>query len=84
MMLAGLRVRDADVLELARLLREAGFVLTAERLEDAYDLETNVLALEVAEREQLLRVLDDPPKTLGELRGVLLQEHEGRVRDGLV
>jgi hypothetical protein len=45
MMLAGLRVRDADVLELARLLREAGFDDVAETLEDGYDAETKVLAL---------------------------------------
>lgn len=51
MMLAGLRVRDADVLELARRLRAAGFDAVAERLEAAYDLETKVLALTIGERE---------------------------------
>ena len=49
-MLAGLRVRDADVLELARRLA-AGFDAVAERLEAAYDLETKVLALTIGERE---------------------------------
>jgi len=43
-----------------------------------------VFALDVRERENPLYALDDlPTKALSELRGVLLQEHEGRVRDGL-
>ena len=36
------------------------------------------------DREAILRVLDDPPAGLAELRGVLLAKHQGRVRDGLV
>jgi hypothetical protein len=44
-----------------------------------------VFALDVPERENLLWALDDPPtKALSELRAVLLEEHVGRVRDGLV
>jgi hypothetical protein len=83
MMLAGIRVPDEDVLQLALLLRAARFAETAERLEDAYDLETKILALTIAEREQIIRALDDPPDGLAELRGVLLREHEWRVREGL-
>ncbi len=83
MMLAGIPVADKGVLELARLLRDAGFDDTAARLEDAYDLETKVLALTIADREAILRTLEDPPEGLAELRGVLLAEHEGRVRQGL-
>jgi len=83
MMLAGIPVRDADVLELARLLREAGFVDTAEWLEAAYDREAKIVALTIAEREQIIRALDDPPDGLAELRGMLLAEHEWRVREGL-
>jgi hypothetical protein len=84
MMLAGVPVPDADVLELARLLREAGFDATAEWLEAAYDREAKVLALTIPDREAILRALDDPPGALAELRGVLLREHEWRVRTGLV
>ena len=84
MMLAGVRVRDADVLELARLLRDAGFDDVAERLEDGYELETKVLAMTIAGREAIIRTLDDPLDALAELRGVLLAENEGRVCDGLV
>ncbi len=47
-------------------------------LEDAYDAETMVLVSTVPEREEILRVLDDPPESLAELRGVLLREHQGR------
>jgi len=84
MMLAGIPVADKDVLELARLLREAGFEDVAERLEDAYDSEVTVLALTVPEREAILRALDDPPEGLAELRDVLLLEHESRKREGLI
>lgn len=83
MVLGGIPIRDQHVLELARLLRDANFDVVAERLEDAYDVETKVLALAVPEREAILRALDDPPDGLAELRGVLLHEHEWRVREGL-
>jgi hypothetical protein len=61
-MLAGIPVRDQDVLELALLLRKAGIEATAETLEKAYDLETKVLALTILDREAILRALDDPPE----------------------
>jgi len=84
MMLAGIPVADKDVLELARLLREVEFDEVAVRLEGAWDAETKVLALTIEDRERILRALDDPPAGLAELRGVLLLEHEWRVREGLV
>jgi hypothetical protein len=81
MFLAGVPVPDDQVLELARLLGESQL---AEGLEDCYRRDVKVLALELDEREEMLRALDDPPAgVLGELRAVLLQEHVGRVRDGL-
>ena len=83
MMLAGFRVRDQDVLELARLLREAGFDVIAEKLENGYDRETKILALTITDREAILRTFDDPPDGLVEFRGVLLREHEWRVREVL-
>jgi hypothetical protein len=79
MMLAGLRVPDDDVRELARLVDEP----TRSLLEKALGLGTVVLALMIEHRERLLWALD-VPRTLAERRAVLLQEHEGRVRDGLV
>ena len=42
-----------------------------------------VLALAVPERGTILADLDDPPPGLEQLRGVLLAEHVGRVRDWL-
>ena len=79
-MLAGLRVPDRDVLELARMLRDAELDAPAETLVRAYDNEVVVLALTIADREAILRALDDAgSEALAELRAVLLREHEGRV-----
>ena len=50
----------------------------------AYGRMTKVLALTIPERETIIRALDDAPPGLEELRAVLLREHVGRVRDGLV
>jgi hypothetical protein len=82
--LAGTPVADRDVLELARLARDVGFNYLAEKLETAYDCETRVLALTIDEREMIIGSIDDPPEALAELRGVLLQEHEWRRKEGLV
>jgi hypothetical protein len=43
-----------------------------------------MLALTIAEREEILRSVDDPPDSLAELHRVLLREHEWRVKEGLV
>ena len=85
MHLAGVPIPDRLVLELGRRLRTAGLEVTAARLEHAWSLETKVLALDVDDREALLRAMEDwcPPE-LAELRAVLIEEHVGRVRDGLV
>jgi hypothetical protein len=80
----GIPVPDALVLELARLLRKAEFVDTAETLERAYDAERRIVALTIADRESILRALEDCPDGLGELHATLLKEHEWRVREGLV
>lgn len=83
MMLAGVDVPDNLVLELTGFLRDGGFIDTAELLEHAHDSERRVVALSIPARVAILRVLDDLPDGLSELRGVLLQEHEWRVREGL-
>jgi hypothetical protein len=41
------------------------------------------IGLSITDREAILSVLNDPPEFLLDLRAVLLQEHVGRVRDGL-
>ena len=66
--------------ELAGLVDEP----TATVLRNAIERETVILALSIDDRECILHALDDPPDGLAELRGVLLREHEGRVREGLV
>jgi hypothetical protein len=83
-MLAGVEVRDSDVLALARQLRQSGFVETAERLESAYDHETRLLALTLGERDEILRALAEAPVGLAPLRGQLLRDRERWVREGLV
>jgi hypothetical protein len=44
---------------------------------------SQTLALTPDERTAALGVLDDPPDGLAELRGVLLREHDWRMREGL-
>ena len=41
------------------------------------------ITLEITDREAILRVLEDWPDDLLELRGVLLHEHTWRQREGL-
>jgi len=67
-----------------RLPRRAARKVVGHVLETAYDRETKLLALTIVDRESILRALDEPPNGLTELRGVLLREHEWRVREGLV
>ena len=54
------------------------------RLRRALTNETRLLALEIHERSRSFRALEDPADGLTELRAVLLLEHVGRNRDGLV
>ena len=80
MILAGISIRDDLILELAKLLDDDDL---ADRLEDCYRRDINVVALEIHERETIIRSLDDPAAELEELRAVLVAEHVGRKRDGL-
>jgi hypothetical protein len=82
--LAGVSVASRDVALLAELLLAAGCEDTADVLLLALDAEQDLVPLSVEDREAILRVLEDPPPALAELRGVLLAEHKGRVRDGLM
>jgi hypothetical protein len=54
-------VRKQDVLGLAGLLWNAGFEDTAEALTVALEAEQALVAVSVADREAILRTLDDPP-----------------------
>ena len=64
-------------------LREAELVDTAEPLERAYDREARIVALDILDREAILRVLEECPEELLELRATLLQEHVWRQREGI-
>jgi len=61
---------------IAQLYREArsDAMSLAIRLKRALDRDTAVLALNRPERHVILSVLDDPPDSLLELRGVLMRE----------
>ena len=83
MMLAGLPIPNELVLELAGRLRDSGLDGTAETLEGACADSERRVALTIPDREAILRVLEDVPEGLGELRAVLLKEHEWRRSEGL-
>ena len=68
MMLAGRRVPDDDVRELARLVDDP----TRTVLMNAIRRETMIVALSISDREQILWALDDSQTTaLAELRATL-------------
>jgi hypothetical protein len=50
-------------------------------LEGAYDREARTVALDIPDREAILRVLEECPEELLELRSTLLQEHVWRQRE---
>ena len=84
MRLAGLDIPTADVLELAVMLRRADYAHAADTLEGAVAAGLPDVALTIPDRSAILLALDEPPDgPLARLRGVLLAEHVGRVRDGL-
>ena len=83
MMLAGVPVADSAVAELAWFVRDAGAVEFADRLERAVTDGVRLLALTIDERAIILAQLEDPPDGLAELRGVLMNEHQWRQREGL-
>jgi hypothetical protein len=84
-LIAGVRIDAMHVLRLPALLREHGFEHTALNLERTFDAASDAFALTSEEREQILRCLEDTSDAqLGGLRAVLVQEHSGRQRDGLV
>lgn len=78
MFLAGLDVPDTLVLELARSLRAQGHTDTATTLEDSCHAERQFVPLTGADREAILRALDECSYGLADLRGVLKMEHAWR------
>ena len=81
--IAGLDITDDSILALVTRLRRAGHDEQADTIVGALmSLQTEV-ALTPPDQVVILTVLDEPPAGLEQLRAVL-QEHVGRVRDGLV
>jgi hypothetical protein len=78
--LAGIPVRREHI---AWIANELDNEPTATRLRDALEREVRILGLEIDEREAVVRVLEDCPDALTELRAPLLQEHTWRAREGL-
>jgi hypothetical protein len=76
--LAGVPVCSDLVRDLAARVDEP----TSSELLRAVDADRVVIDLAIDDGERILRVLDDCPPWLAELRGVLLGEH-GRAREGL-
>lgn len=83
MMLAGVPVSDAPAAELAGHVQAVGADELADRLERAIVEGVLLLAVTIDERAVILGQLDDPPDGLAELRGVVMNEHEWRQREGL-
>ena len=82
-MLAGIAVAADSVAALASIVRAVGADVLADRLEQALDDQVRLLALTIDERTIILDQLDDSPDGLEELRGVLMNEHMWRQREGL-
>ena len=84
MQLAGITISRLAVLVLAQRLTLAGhddvgtLLLITDASGDA------IVGLSIADRDAIISVLDDPPKSLAPLRTVLVDEHRWRVREGLV
>ena len=83
MWLAGFPVADKAVLQLAASLREAELVDTAETARTRLRPRARIVALDVPDREAILRVLEECPEGLLELRATLLHELVWRKREGL-
>ena len=77
-MVAGVPLRDENVLQLVRLLYDAGFDSTAKALVAGLRPGRPSITLSVLDRQTILLALDDPPQVLSELRGTLLAEHVKR------
>ncbi len=79
MFLSGVRVPDDQVLRLAGQLKDGGHDATAERLEHAYDMQTQLLSLTAADREAILDTLENcDTEELAKLRTSLRTEFRAR------
>ena len=82
--IAGIGVDGLAVIDLSDRLLHAGHTDTAVLLLIAHAAGDERVGLNINDREAVLDVLLDPPDGLCELRGALMVERVGQVRDGLV
>jgi hypothetical protein len=83
MCLAGIPVAGDEVVELVVRLRAADITTVADHLERTLDRGTRIVALDEDERHAILRVLEECPDGLLELRATLVQEVAWRHEHGL-
>jgi hypothetical protein len=82
MWLAGVPVSDEHVVELVRRLHASDLADHADHLERALDRGARIVALDVSDREAIIQALEGCPESLADLRGVLVDEHLWRAREG--
>jgi hypothetical protein len=80
--LAGIEVSDSAAAELACRLQEHGEQALALHIGHAIDHLHDHVVLTARDREALLRVLNECPPRLQDLRATLLADDLGRVRSG--
>lgn len=83
MWLAGIPVADEHVVELVGRLRDADLHPTADHLQRTLDRGARIVALDGNDRHAILRVLEERPDELLELRATLIQEAVWRKSEGL-
>ena len=83
MWLAGIPVQEAAVVELISRLYAAELDVHADHLQRTLDRGARIVALDEPDRHAILRVLEDCPDQLLELRATLVQEAAWRQREGL-
>ena len=79
MIIAGIRLNDNDVTELAEKLRGCGFVDEAGRLEAAYQLDARLFHLSVDDQRAVMTALEDCPAALTDLRACIKDQFVSQV-----
>jgi hypothetical protein len=82
-LIAGIPIHRGHALVLVRLLGRAGALDTAHRISKALEHDAHDVALQIADRDEVLGVLVECPDGLLELRATLLQEAAWRQAVGL-
>jgi len=83
MWLAGIPVADPAIRDLVSRLREAELDPHADHLERTLERGARIVALDENDRHAILRVLEECPDDLLELRATLIQEAAWRKTTGL-